>query len=344
MNLKQFAKLLNLSPTTVSRALNGYPEVSEATRQKVRAAAEKHQYRPSHHAKTLAGGATQSIGHIVTRNSAQLIDPHFADFIAGASEIYSQHGYDLNLVIVDKDKEEENYLNYIRTRRVDGLMIQSPTADDRRIALLHDSGMPFVVHGRSDAQGEDYSWVDVNNRRAFRRATDFLLELGHKKIALINGDETLNFAKRRRTGYVEALLAKALPVDEALCFADAMTEAYGYQTASQALSLPKTQRPTALLIASALPALGAYRAITEHNLRQPEDISVIIYDDCLSFLRGEDGQIPLFTAVRSSIFEHGKQAAKQLIAQINAPDTSPVQTLWDAELVIGKSTGVVPHD
>lgn len=344
MNLKQFAERLKLSPTTVSRALNGYPEVSEATRQKVLHAAEKYGYRPSHHAKTLAGGATKSIGHIVPRNSMQLIDPHFADFIAGASEVYSQHGYDLSLSVVDNDKEKDTYLDYIRTRKVDGVMVQAPITDDWRIALLRDSGMPFVVHGRSDAQNADYNLMDVNNRHAFRRAANFLIELGHQRIALINGDENLNFAKRRREGYAQALHDHGLKVDNNLCFSGAMTEPYGYQAARRVLALPKAQRPTALLIASALPALGAYRAMTEQELHLPRDISVVIFDDCLSFLRGEDGQIPLFTALRSNIFEHGKQAASQLIAQINAPDASPIKTVWEAELVIGKSTGVVPHD
>ena len=104
MNLKELAKALSLSPTTVSRALNGYPEVSEATRQRVMAAAEKMNYRPSARARSLALGRTMSIAHIIPLSTRhEMVNPIFTDFIAGASEVYHAAGYSMVLSLASPE-------------------------------------------------------------------------------------------------------------------------------------------------------------------------------------------------------------------------------------------------
>ena len=108
MNLKELATKLGLSPTTVSRALNGYPEVNEATRERVMAAAKRHNYRPNTRAIRLATGRALAIGHVIplaTRH--EIMNPIFADFIAGAGEIYSRNGYDMLLSVVPDEDEEK---------------------------------------------------------------------------------------------------------------------------------------------------------------------------------------------------------------------------------------------
>ena len=111
MNLKDLATLLRLSQTTVSRALNGYPEVSEATRQRVAAAAEKHNYRPNTRAKGLATGRSMAIGHVIPISSQhEMVNPVFGDFIAGAGEAHAAAGYDMVLSLVQDSQEERVYL------------------------------------------------------------------------------------------------------------------------------------------------------------------------------------------------------------------------------------------
>ena len=108
MNLKELSQKLGLSPTTVSRALNGYPEVNEATRERIMAAAKRHNYRPNARAIRLATGRAMAVGHIfpvATKN--EIVNPIFADFISGAGEIYSQNGYDMLLSVVADDAEIE---------------------------------------------------------------------------------------------------------------------------------------------------------------------------------------------------------------------------------------------
>ena len=110
MNLKQLSQILGLSPTTVSRALNGYPEVKEATRKRVEDAARQHHYIPNTRAQGLATGCSMAIGHVIpVSNTHEMVNPIFADFIAGAGEIYLENSYDMRLSIVPDDDEERAY-------------------------------------------------------------------------------------------------------------------------------------------------------------------------------------------------------------------------------------------
>jgi LacI family transcriptional regulator len=341
VNLKDLSQKLGLSPTTVSRALNGYPEVKEATREKVVAAAKLHNYKPNTRAIRLATGRAMAVGHVIpieTRN--EIMNPVFTDFIAGAGETYSRAGYDLILSIVPDGDEARVYREMRSRGNVDGVIVHSPRQDDYRIKLLHEIGMPFVVHGRATGAELGYSWVDVNNRRAFRRATGFLLDLGHHRIGLINGLEFMDFAIRRRTGYLEALTEKAVTADPAIMRSIEMTEGCGYQAVQEMLA--QDNPPTAFLISSIILALGARRAIEERGLAIGRDISIIIHDDDLSYMKnGND--VPIFTATRSSVRDAGRRAAAMLLDIIAAPSSPPQNQLLEAELIIGQSTGPAPN-
>lgn len=339
MNLKRLARELQLSQTTVSRALNGYPEVSEATRRRVQLAAEQFGYRPNSRAKGLATGRAMTIGHVIPSSTQhEMMNPVFGDFVGGASEAYAQHGYDMMFSRVPDDNEERVYRDLIAKRSVDGVVLQGPSVDDGRIGLLNELGLPFVVHGRSSGVKEPYSWVDVNNKRSFQRATEFLIDLGHERIALINGLEEMDFAKRRRDGYLAALSNRDIPIDPELMRAAEMTEVFGHHQARAMLGMD--QPPTAFLASSMICAIGIRRAIDEEGLEMGRDISVITHDDELSYLKnGQD--IPIFTATRSSVRQAGQITAEMLITLIESPDKTPRNRLLEAELVVGRSTGPV---
>ena len=339
MNLKRLARELQLSQTTVSRALNGYPEVSEATRRRVQLAAEQFGYRPNSRAKGLATGRAMTIGHVIPSSTQhEMMNPVFGDFVGGASEAYAQHGYDMMFSRVPDDNEERVYRDLIAKRSVDGVVLQGPSVDDGRTGLLNELGLPFVVHGRSSGVKEPYSWVDVNNKRSFQRATEFLIDLGHERIALINGLEEMDFAKRRRDGYLAALSNRDIPIDPELMRAAEMTEVFGHHQARAMLGMD--QPPTAFLASSMICAIGIRRAIDEEGLEMGRDISVITHDDELSYLKnGQD--IPIFTATRSSVRQAGQITAEMLITLIESPDKTPRNRLLEAELVVGRSTGPV---
>ncbi len=341
MNLKELSKNLGLSQTTVSRALNGYPEVSPATRQRVEAAAKTFNYRPSTRAKGLATGQALAIGHVIPISSKhEMVNPIFGDFIAGAGETYSRHGYEMILSIVDDADERQVYKGFKARRAVDGVIVHGPRMDDPRITLLHELGLPFAVHGRASGYSQPYSWLDVNNRSAFQRATDFLFDLGHRRIALINGLEVMDFAHRRRDGYTSSLLAHGVQIDPAIMRSGEMTEVYGYQCTREMLDGPDA--PTAILCSSLISALGVRRAIEEKGLVMGKDVSIVTHDDALSYLQN-GGDVPIFTATRSSVRDAGRKLAEMLLAAISDPLTGPQQELLEAELMVGSSTGPAPR-
>ncbi|MBY5935270.1 substrate-binding domain-containing protein [Tateyamaria omphalii] len=340
MNLKELSSLLGLSQTTVSRALNGYPEVSEKTRARVIKAAQAHAYSPNTRAQGLATGHSKCIGHVISvSDSAEMVNPIFGDFMAGAGETYSAHGYDMMVTRVGAEAEADTYRNLKARGAVDGIVVHAPRRNDSRMALLDKIGLPYVVHGRSTGITSPYSWLDVNNTRAFSEATSYLVGLGHKRIALINGQETMDFAIRRRSGYESSLRFAGLPIDMALMTTGEMTEAYGYSEAMAMLALDTP--PTAFLVASIICAAGIRRALDEKGLRAGKDVSIVTFDDCLSYFANGDDK-PVFTAWQSSVREAGARVAQMLIDRIRAPIAPHETELWEAAFVEGTSTGPAP--
>jgi LacI family transcriptional regulator len=340
MRLKELSAVLGLSPTTVSRALNGYPDVSEETRRRVFEAARRHNYRPDARARGLAMGRAKAIGHVIpTSTKHEMVNPVFADFIAGAGETYARAGYDMLLTVVGDDDETRHYRDLAATRRVDGIIVHGPRISDPRVPLLRQLGLPFVVHGRVSAERAAYSWLDVDNRRAFFRATEFLLDLGHRRIGLVNGLESMDFALRRRKGFLGALAERQVAAEPALMSSEEMTEPYGYRAARRMLALDAP--PTAFLVASLISALGVRRAIEERGLVMGRDVSVITHDDELSYFSDPDA-VPVFTATRSSVREAGRLAAEMLLEIVETPDCPPRERLLEAVLTVGRSTGPAP--
>ena len=340
MNLKQLSRHLGLSQTTVSRALNGYPEVNEDTRKRVLKAAREMNYSPNARAKGLATGRSLAIGHVIPVSTKhEMVNPVFGDFIAGAGESYARAGYDMMLSLV-ADRDEETAYRKIKARgTVDGIIVHAPRMGDPRIPLLRELDLPFVVHGRASAVDCAYAWVDVNNRSAFHRATRFLLDLGHRRIALINGLEVMDFAHRRRRGYSEALAEAGIQTDPRLMRSEEMTEVYGYRSARDMLALDDA--PTAFLVSSMITAIGVRRALAEAGLEMGRDVSVVTHDDDLSYLKN-GADIPIFTATRSSVRDAGVVSAQMLLDMIHHRDT-PRTRLLEADLVVGRSTGPAPE-
>lgn len=337
MNLKELSEYLRLSPTTVSRALNGFPEVNEKTRARVQQAAIEFDYKPSMSAKSLATGRSMTIGHVVPQSREELLNPIFGDFIGGAGIIYAKFGYRMLINLVPDEEEEKTYRELVNQRSVDGVILHGPHIIEPRIELLKQLGLPFLIHGRAGGMDYDYSFVDVNNRRAFRRATAYLIELGHRRIALLNGYENANFAYRRKLGYIDALNEAGLEYDEDLVLSDQMTMNFGHISFNK---LNKSANaPTAYVCSSSVIAMGLHHALNEAGLKIARDISVVTHDDDISFFHHGANDNPVFTSMRSSVKLAGMRCAEFLINLIENPDGTHRQELWESELIIGQSTG-----
>lgn len=338
VNLRELSALLGLSQTTVSRALNGYADVAAETRQRVIAAAERHGYRPNSGARRLATGRAQALGVAFPVDRNLLLDPHFIEFLAGVAEKAGDAGYDLT-VSPTTGLESDVYRRFKRTQAADVVILSGPEREDPRIAELQALGLPFVVHGRTRS-AEPYAYADIDNRGAFAQATRLLLDLGHRRIALINGEEHLTFAHDRRCGWREALAAAGCAAPDTATFSGAMTEENGYRFARRLLEAARP--PTALLCSSVLLAFGAYRAIRDLGLTVGGDVSVIAHDDDLPFLRPHTLDPPL-TVTRSPIRKGGERVGEFAIRLATGTPLAQLQSVQPVDLVYRGSTAAPPQ-
>ncbi len=331
MNLKQLSDMLELSQTTVSRALNGYPEVSEATRRRVADAAKRHGYRPNPSARRLATGKAGMIGYVLPTGASVDIDPHFVEFLSGLGDYARDHELDLVLSPADADDEEATYRRVVANKQVDAVYVSSPRPVDRRISLLHQLGIPFIVHGRSEGLEFDYAYMDIDNEAAFHAATRLLLELGHARVGLINGDDAQTFAIFRERGVRRALAGSGQTLLPAYIRSTTMTEENGYRTARSLLE--GDAPPTAIVCSSLIMSLGVVRAARDLGLTIPGDVSLIAHDDVFPWLKPENFSVPLSTT-RSSIRAAGQRIAERLAARISGLETGPRGEVWPVDLVV----------
>ncbi len=338
MNLRDLSTILGLSQTTVSRALNGFPEVSEETRARVRAAAELHGYRPSAAARRLATGQSGTLGVVFPRERNMLGDLLFTEFLGGCVSQASDQGYDITLAMASGAQSEESvYRRAVRSARVDAMILSSPLLADTRLDLLRSLNMPFIVHGRTTS-AVPYPFLDIDNEGAFFKAVKLLTDFGHSRIALLNFDMEFNFANDRLNGYLHALAQAGIIRDRDLISEATMTEQGGYEAAMQMLELP--QPPTAFLCSSISQALGVRRIAKDRGLTIGKDISLIAHDDRLHEIRAETFDPPL-TATQSSIGDAGKRLVALLIAQLTEPTAAFAKEVWPVDLVVRASTGPV---
>ena len=337
MKLKDLAEQLGLSQTTVSRALNGYPEVSEATRQRVLEAARRFNYRPNASARRLATGRAGAIGAVLQSNRSMLLDPHYAEFLAGLGERFADDDIDIVLSPARGD-EIANYRRMASGTRVDAIILSSPVVRDDRVRILSELGMPFVLHGRTTSD-IPHAWLDIDNEGAFQHATSHLLGLGHTRIALINGDTRFTYARDREKGYRAALAERGIPGDPKWISSGLMTDEVGYRAAERFLA--GKPRPTALVVSSMMMALGAFRAIRAAGLELGRDISMIAHDDVFPFLNA-DRMVPTMSTTRSSIRAAGTRIAELAIEILNGRSVAGVHEVWPVDLVIRASTGPAP--
>tara|TARA_R110002020_G_scaffold47500_4_gene135072 strand:- start:10448 stop:11587 length:1140 start_codon:yes stop_codon:yes gene_type:complete len=342
VNLKQLSELLHLSQTTVSRALNGYPEVAEATRRRVLEAAQRYGYNPNSNARKLATGRAGSIGYVLPVGRNVDLDPHFVEFLSGLGEHALTREVDLSLTPAPRERESEAYRRIAASRSVDGIYLSSMRNDEQRIALVRDLGLPFVAHGRSMMPSEGYAFVDIDNEGAFHDAARLLLQLGHTRLAFINGDTDFTFAVHRLDGVIRAMTDHGLPPGSLKHHSAAMNEDHGYRLAMMLFrDADAATRPTGVLSASMFMTLGIVRAFNQLGLRMPQDVSIITHDDVFPFLKPESFTVPLSTT-RSSIRAAGARICERLVNIITGAETGAVQEIWPVDLIVRASTGPAP--
>ncbi|QEL55683.1 substrate-binding domain-containing protein [Chromobacterium paludis] len=331
MNLRQLAALLKLSPATVSRALNGFPEVNAETRERVRAAAAKHGYRPNTIARKLATGRTDSIGLIYPFEPSDLGDPVFLDVIAGITEKLAEAQMDLVIVSAAQANELATYHRMVSAARVDGLIVARTLVNDPRLQYLQERGFPFVAHGRSKLP-QPYSWFDYDNEAGMRLAVQRLLQFGHRDIGLISAPLRMNFASQRRDGFLlELEQAGIVPAPERLEIAE-LNPQQGKLAMQRLLSAPT--RPSAVVVDNNVAAVGAMQALRQAGLRPGQDLSIIVFGG----LPQSDGETdPISAVLQPEPRQAGKTLAELMLARLAGEPAQSLTRLWQPVLRPGNS-------
>lgn len=331
--LKTISKATGFSVTTVSRALGGYDDVSEETRQIILAEARRQGYEPNLNARLLQGGRTQTIGLIMSIGGRRSPDPFFSEFIAGVSNQATLSGYDL-LLNADTHgaTEVDTYRRLVSRGRVDGLILVRARHRDPRITYLLSADIPFVVFGRTD-HTETYSYIDMDGVAAQALLTRHFIQLGHRRIAYAAPPLELMFTDFRIQGYRHALEEAAIPFQPEWLLHGELTEQSGRDLAHRLLEL--SPAPTAIMAGNDLMAFGVMRAIQERGLRVGEEVAVGGFDDVPTAEHIHPG----LTTIRQPIYEVGQQLVTLLIQRIRGEVKEDIQQLLQPELIIRASSG-----
>lgn len=337
--LEEVARLAGVSRSTVSRVVNGHPNVRPEVRERVWEVIRQTGYQPHAAARSLVTRRTRVIGLMIPQAVTTLFtDPYFPILMRGVADACNAHNYHLMLSLFSQRQirdsrthQDQLYQQVLRGRYLDGVVVSSAPLDDPIFPRLLEENVPFVIVGRYPH--ERVSYVDVDNVVGARMAVEHLLRLGHERIATITGPPNMCAGQDRLEGYRQALAARGIPVDERLIAEGDFTE-QGGRTAMQRL-LP--HRPTAVFAASDMMAVGALKTIREAGLSVPEDIALVGFDD-VPLASMVD---PPLTTVRQPIEQLGSMAVELLISLLENPGGDSVhRVVLPTELVIRASCGV----
>lgn len=331
--LKDIAAYLNLSITTVSRALAGYPDVSVETRCRVEKAARDMGYVPDATARQLRRRKTDTIGFIIPTFGPRFSDPFFSEFLAGIGNEASRHQMDLLVATRPPGETEiETYRRWVASHRVDGFILVRTRRDDARIRFLADCGAIFVAFGRSEVP-VDFPYVEVDSEIGMYQLARHIVERGHKRIAYIGPPTDLQFAVHRLAGINRALRESGLSLSPALHIEGDLTQESGYRAAQQLLD--QNPHPTAILCANDLMALGAMKAIQERGLTVGSDVAVTGFDD----VPLAEHAFPSLTTAKQPVYRIGGLVCQMLVNLIRGEEIEERHRLLTPELVIRDSTG-----
>lgn len=335
--IRQLAEHLDISIGTVSRALNGKPDVNEETRKRVLAAAEQLGYVANQSGRSLRQGTTNVIGLMIqsSRETVENSDNFFLTVTGGLQSVFSRHNLDLIMLPCPNDEDPYEYLKRMVARRIADAMIISETQRvDKRFDLLAKAKIPFAALGRS-LSGTQHPWADLDFDGVANCAIDRLVAHGHRRIAISIPASDINLGFVFAEGYRRALERHGIAYDPALVIRAKSSEQGGYQVADELLRLE--DRPTAVILIYELMAIGLYRRVMEANIIPGRDIAVVGFREAprAKFLQ------PALTCFRTSLHDLGVELAEILLSSMPAfnhiyPKTNR-QTTWPLELVPGES-------
>ncbi|MBR9999052.1 MAG: LacI family DNA-binding transcriptional regulator [Cyclobacteriaceae bacterium] len=326
ITIKDIARLINVSHTTVSRALNDSPLISETTKNKVRKVAEKYNYRPNVNARSLVLAKSYNIGLFFTTIKKGTSASFFLDAVRGVNGIIRDN-YSLSVEGLD----DFQGFGKILPRYFDGIILMSQSiGDDPLIKHVIRNKIPFVLLNRETAIPEVTTVLADDSMGAFR-ATEWLIRHGHRRIGIIEGRKEFKTSHRRKQGYLQALEENRIVYDPTLTVTGNYDLEGGYK--GMYLLLNRKKKPTAVFCLNDDMAVGAMKAIFENGLKIPGDISLIGFDDSIfaSYLT------PALTSVSRPIEKMSARGTEILLEKMNGKDNKTETIYLRTELKIRDS-------
>lgn len=332
VTLKDIAKRTGLHPSTISRVLSGKYEnfnVSEETRELIFKIARESQYVPNEMARSLRLKKTQTLGLIIP----DILNPLFAGLARSVGIACEKKNYSYIVCNTDEVQQKEvKYIEMLRSRGIDGMIIVPVQERTEHLAELAAEKYPFVLATRSIADLNVDS-VTTNNREEVFRAVEYLLKLGHHRIAFISGHPASLAIQERLQGYRDALEQFRIDFDPALVEGSGHSQESGYLAARKVLNL--SQRPTALFVSSNVIIVGVLEATFEAGLSIPDDLSIAGYAD----MRATPYLSCPLTALVQPVDAIAKHAVRLLLRRIESSQEPEVEKIvLSSKFNIGKST------
>jgi len=323
ITLKMVAERAGVSVNTVSRAINNKPDINEETKKRILKVAQELGYVRNDTAVALRTKKTGTIGVVIADNR----NPFYAEVLNGMEVAAREKNYHIILANTQRDyQKEEEAINLLLAKRVDGLLITPVQDRDDDIKNLIDANIPFVVVGR-DFENIEVDAVYNDEVKGGFLATEYLIKKGHKRIALINGFLYKSPARGRLEGYKRALKEYGILFDDALVNIGDIDVKDGYERTKQLFE--KGLDFTAIFAYNDMMAFGAMQAIREKGLKIPEDIGLVGYDDIpFSSLIS-----PALTTIRLKKQNLGVQSVKLLLSRINGKRKKIKKKMLDVELI-----------
>ncbi len=331
--IRDVASAAGVSVATVSRVINGRPDVAPQTRDAVLRAARAQNFNTNRSARALSVGRTGLIGLTLPF----VDESYFTAIVSGAAEALYEQGNRLVLCPTRHEHEREvTLLERLMDGTTDGAVILLPEESTEELLRLQEYGYPFVVVDPRRLLDDGIPAVSTTNAAGARSATEHLLRLGHRRIGLIAGTRGWQATTERLEGYETALAVAGVPLDPELVVDGHFETEAGYAAARRLLSLATP--PTAIFASNDNMAVGALRAALERGLRVPGDVSIVGFDDT-SLARNV---FPRLTTVRQPLAEVGRTAVSLLNRLIDGQRVEALRVELATRLVIRESTAPPP--
>lgn len=330
-SIEDVAEVANVSIATVSRVLNKSNKVRQETARRVLKAANELNYRPNHVARRMRVKSSDSlvIGLIIT----DVGNPFFSELSRGVEDVAYQHKHALMICNTDEEAEKEKfYIDSMLSEKVSGLIIVPSKGNAAYIKELKEQGYPIVCVDRYP-DGLNIDTVTIDNEKGAYLAVKRLTELGHRKIAIICGIKGVSTTEGRFGGYEKAMKEAGNEMSDDLIIFENYKESGGRNAMRKLLS--QKNRPTAVFSTNNLMTLGCLEEMYEQNIRIPEDIAIIGFDD----MPWSVALNPPLTAVKQPGYELGLNAAELLFKRQNNLDRNTMNMVLNPELIIRKSCG-----